>query len=102
MWTPERTALAGAGLALMVTVLLSLLALPNPGTLLLLLPAAAGGILALTRPRSSPLLVLAGVLMAVTASTFLIAGAGLLYLPSIVLVVAAAWLAGRAGHRRVR
>jgi len=102
MWTPERTALAGAGLALMVTVLLTLLALPNPDTLLPLLPAAAGGILALSRPRSSPLLVLAGALMAVTASTFLFGGAGLLYLPSIVLVVAAAWLAGRAGHRRVR
>ena len=49
MWTPERTALAGAGLALMVTVLLTLLALPNPDTLLPLLPAAAGGILALSR-----------------------------------------------------
>lgn len=80
----------GAIAALVVTAVLAILVLPKPLVLLLLLPAAAGGLGGWYWARSAPLLFLAALFVVATASMFMISGAGLIYVPSVIFLIVAA------------
>ena len=73
-----------------------IVAIDNAEALVILVPAVAGGTIALTRPTSRVALVTAAVLVAATAAVSLTGYWGLLFLPSVVLLgVAAARPQGR-------
>jgi hypothetical protein len=71
----------------MITAFLAILVLDDPIVLLVLLPAAAGGLAGTVWGRSAPLLFLAALFVVATASMFMISGAGLIYAPSIIFLI---------------
>lgn len=87
VWTAVRVARLGAIAALVITTVLAILVLDDPIVLVFLLPAAAGGLLGWYGARSAPLLFLAAVMIAATASMFMISGAGFIYAPAIIFLI---------------
>ena len=87
----NRHASMGAVISLALTAILAvrIVAIGNTVALVILAPAALGGVLGL-RVRTSSALVVAALLTAVTAMVSLIGGVGLLYFPSIALFISAA------------
>jgi hypothetical protein len=87
-----RLARIGGGIALALGFLLvlRLIAIDNLEALFFVLPAIGGGGLALWLAGDRPWLIVATFLIAGTAAISLIGGVGLLFLPSIVLLMAAA------------
>jgi hypothetical protein len=87
----NRLALIGSIVSLSLTTILAvrLIMIGNAPALVILAPALLGAILGL-RLTNRLVLVVAAVLTALTAAVILIGGIGLLYIPSIVLLVSAA------------
>jgi uncharacterized membrane protein YfcA len=83
VWAVALSLVVTAGLAVRV------IAIGKPAVLVILVPAFLGALLAVWRRRRLDL-TLAAVLIALTAIVSLIGGEGLLYVPSIVLLVRAA------------
>jgi hypothetical protein len=67
-----------------------MIAIYNAVALVILIPAVAGGLIALWRPAARFALVVAAVLVAATMAVSLIGYWGLLFLPSVVLLLVAA------------
>jgi hypothetical protein len=85
VWAVTLSLVVTAGLAIRVT------GIGKPAVLVILVPALLGALLAVRR-RGRLDLTLAAVLIAVTAIVSLIGGEGLLYVPSIVLLVRATFI----------
>ncbi len=83
--------IAGA-MALVITVLLLIrvVSMDDVGVVFILLPALVGGLLAVVYPERRPLLFASAGLMTVTLAFTLIRAVGLLYVPSILLVLVCA------------
>ncbi len=88
----ERSAWVGAVMALGVSgiLLVRILAIGKPGVVVILMPAIAGGALALRRSSSRIAAGVAAGLVSATAAVLLIGWVGVAYVPSIALFVAAA------------
>ena len=84
----NRLAVVGAGwsLALTVALVVRILAIEKPAVFVILVPALAGGVLALWR-RGRAVLLSCAFLTGLTALVSLIGGVGLLYVPSIVMFI---------------
>lgn len=84
----NRVALVAAVLSLALTgiLIVRIIAIDKPGVFVILLPAFAGGLLAIWRPGRA-VLIASAFLTALTAAVSLIGGVGLLYIPSIVLFI---------------
>jgi hypothetical protein len=97
----NRHASIGATISLALTAILAvrIVAIGNTVALVILAPAALGGVVGL-RARTSAALVVAALLTFVTAIVSLIGGVGLLYFPSIALFISAAIDRRRARSRR--
>ncbi|HEX9123525.1 MAG TPA: hypothetical protein VF984_09230 [Actinomycetota bacterium] len=96
----DRVVLGAAVLSLVVTAALvvRVVAIDKPAVVVILLPALAGGLLAMWRPGRAALGASA-LLTALTAMVTLIGGEGLLYVPSIVLFI---WGAVSSWQRSAR
>lgn len=79
-------------MALVITILLlaRVVSMGDVGVVFILLPALVGGLLAVVYPNRRPLLFASAVLMTVTLAITLIRAVGLLYVPSILLVLVCA------------
>lgn len=84
----DRSALVAAKLSLFLTAILifRIITIGNPEAFVILVPALAGGLLAIWRPGRA-VLIASAFLTVVTAGVSLIGGVGLLYIPSIVLFI---------------
>jgi hypothetical protein len=87
--SPAR--IAGA-IAVVITILLlaRVVSMGDVAVVFILLPALVGGLLAFLYPDRRPFLLASAVLMVVTAAITLIRAVGLLYVPSILLVLVCA------------
>jgi hypothetical protein len=85
----RKTALVAADISVIVSAALvvRVIAIDKPGVVLILAPAIVGSLLALWRPEHRGFLSVAAALIALTAGVSLIGGVGLLYVPSIVLLI---------------
>jgi hypothetical protein len=85
----RKTALVAAGISVTVSAALvvRVIAINKPGVVLILAPAIVGSLLALWHPDHRGFLYVAAALNALTAGVSLIGGVGLLYVPSIVLLI---------------
>lgn len=94
----NRLALVAAGLSLALTAALvvRIIAIEKPAVFVILVPALAGGLLALWR-RGRAVLVACALLTGLTALVSLIGGVGLLYVPSIVMFIWGATISERDG-----
>jgi hypothetical protein len=79
-------------MALVITILLlvRVVSMDDVAVVFILLPALVGGLLAFVYPDRRPLLLASAALMIVTAAITLIRAVGLLYVPSILLVLVCA------------
>jgi hypothetical protein len=87
-----RPARLGAACALAVSgaAAVRMIAIDNAVALVILIPAVVGGLLGLWRPAARFALAAAAVLVAATMAVSLIGYWGLLFLPSVVLLLVAA------------
>jgi hypothetical protein len=90
--------LLAALLSLVLTgiLIVRIIAIDKPGVFVILLPAFAGGLLAIWRP-GRVVLIVSAFLTALTAAVSLIGGVGLLYIPSIVMFIWGAVSSERQG-----
>jgi predicted branched-subunit amino acid permease len=84
----------GLSLALVARVLL----INNPEAIIVVAPAVIGGIAVVSWPRRRWVLIAALVLVGATATYSLVGGIGLLYIPSLVLIVRGALRPRRTVH----
>jgi hypothetical protein len=85
----RKTALVAAAISIAASTALvvPVIAIDKAIVTLILAPAIVGSVPAMWRPEHRGVLALAVVLIALTAVVSLIGGVGLLYLPSIVLLI---------------
>jgi hypothetical protein len=72
---------------LSVALLARILLINNPEAILIVAPALVGGLAVIRWPGSRPVLLVGTLLIGATATYSLIGGVGLLYVPSLVLIV---------------
>ncbi len=77
-------------------LIVRIISIDKPGVFVILLPAFAGGLLAIWRPGRA-VLIASAFLTSLTAGVSLIGGVGLLYVPSIVLFIWGAVSSKRQG-----
>ncbi len=83
-------------LSLTGILIVRVIAIDNAGAIVIVLPAFAGGLLAIWRPGRA-VLIASALLTSLTAVVSLIGGVGLLYVPSIVLFIWGAVSSRRQG-----
>jgi hypothetical protein len=93
-----RLALIGAVVSLALTGLMTLLLLSSGHSIVIVVPALVGAIVALTIPNRLTLIA-AALLTAGTAVVSIVYGIGLLYLPSVAIL---AWAAISSAHNAAR
>lgn len=97
----NRVAGVGAVLSLGLTgvLIVRIIAIDKPGVFVVLVPALAGALLALWKGGRAAVLLASAMLTALSAVVLLIGGVGLLYLPTIVMFIWGAVVAGRRSER---
>lgn len=85
-------------LALTGVLIVRIIAIDKPGVFVILVPALAGALLALWKSGRA-VLIASAMLTSLTAVVSLIGGVGLLYLPTIVMFIWGAVVAGRRSER---
>jgi hypothetical protein len=85
-------------LALTGVLIVRIIAIDKPGVFVILVPALAGALLALWKSGRA-VLIASATLTSLTAVVSLIGGVGLLYIPTIVMFIWEAVVAGRRSER---
>lgn len=85
-------------LALTGVLIVRIIAIDKPGVFVIRVPALAGALLALWKSGRA-VLIASAMLTSLTAVVSLIGGVGLLYLPTIVMFIWGAVVAGRRSER---